>query len=298
MNPTSKQESTATSQASQDFNVSDMASIKKAMQLMAEEIAKLKDVIKTHNHDGVDGTKILENSLNLKPSELIQMGNFRLEEISDLPLADYQHGYLVVGKDKEDQIASQNTQLDIEHRNNTNGSTNQSFFSATRYPLFGGLLASCSSGGTTATIQDNRFSPNELTGGQIVIVDSSGNGQSRTIISNTSTVITISGTWPSTISNAQWTVLMPVYLGSSVAPWRMLYAGGDDVANNGAQRRAIRLGYGPTADVAAIYFGTGSPEGVVTANTGSLFLRTDASAGTAALYIKIGNATNTGWSAR
>lgn len=297
MNPTSKEQSNSQSQASQDLNISDINSIKKAMQLMGEEINKLKEQLKVHNHDGKDGTKILENSLNLKPTELIQMGNFRLEEISDYPVQDYQYGYLVVGKDKEDQIASANTQLSINHRNSTNGITNQSFIDAQRYPLFAGLLADASSGASTATIQDANFDTDELIGAQIVIVDSSGNAQSKQIVSNTKTVITIQGTWSVTMTDRPWTVLMPVYLGSASSPWRLIYAGGDDVANNGNQRRAIRLGYGPTSSCQGIYFGSGSPEGVVTAVVGSLYLRSDGST-TTTLYIKTSGTSSSGWSAK
>ena len=45
-----------------------------------------------------------------------------------------------------------------------------------------------------------------------------------------------------------------------------------------------------------IYAGTGTPEGVVTANVGSVFLRTDGSAG-ATVYAKSSGTGNTGWSA-
>jgi len=292
MNPTQKQ--TNSKESNPEMDVKDLESIKKAMQLMADEIGKLKDIIKLHNHNGQDGTAILNNSLDLKPSELIQLGNFRLEERSDIGGIDTQHGYLVVGKDKEDQIASTNTQLDIEHRNYTNGSTNQSFISAQRYPLFGGNHASASSGTSLVTISDNKFKTDELIGAQIVILDSSGNSQSKYIVSNTSTKITIQGTWSATLSDRPWTVLMPVYLGSATAPWRLLYAGGDSVANDGNQRRAIRLGHGPTSEAQAIYFGSGSPESVVTAVVGSMYLRSDGST-TTTLYVKTSGSSNTGW---
>lgn len=42
--------------------------------------------------------------------------------------------------------------------------------------------------------------------------------------------------------------------------------------------------------------GEGSPEGVVTANSGCIFQRTDGGAGTS-LYVKVGDASNTGWAA-
>lgn len=48
------------------------------------------------------------------------------------------------------------------------------------------------------------------------------------------------------------------------------------------------------AVLALLYSGTGSPETVVTAGVGSLYLRTDGGAGTT-LYIKESGAGNTGW---
>lgn len=46
-----------------------------------------------------------------------------------------------------------------------------------------------------------------------------------------------------------------------------------------------------------LFTGTGSPEGVVTAAMGSLFLRTDGGAATT-LYVKTSGAGNTGWTAK
>ena len=43
--------------------------------------------------------------------------------------------------------------------------------------------------------------------------------------------------------------------------------------------------------------GSGTPEGVITANVGSLFLRTDGGA-TTTLYVKTSGTGNTGWTAK
>ncbi len=51
---------------------------------------------------------------------------------------------------------------------------------------------------------------------------------------------------------------------------------------------------GATSPTCGIYFGTGTPEGAVTAGVGSLFQRTDGSAGTS-LYVKQTGTGNTGW---
>lgn len=46
-----------------------------------------------------------------------------------------------------------------------------------------------------------------------------------------------------------------------------------------------------------VRFGSGSPEGVVTANVGTLYLRTNGGAGTT-LYVKESGTGNTGWAAK
>jgi hypothetical protein len=51
---------------------------------------------------------------------------------------------------------------------------------------------------------------------------------------------------------------------------------------------------GKPAALALLYSGTGSPEAVITAGVGSLYLRTDGGAGTT-LYIKESGSGNTGW---
>jgi hypothetical protein len=46
-----------------------------------------------------------------------------------------------------------------------------------------------------------------------------------------------------------------------------------------------------------VQFGVGTPEAAVTANMGSLFLRTDGGA-TTTLYVKTSGSGNTGWTAK
>lgn len=80
-----------------------------------------------------------------------------------------------------------------------------------------------------------------------------------------------------------------VFLGnSSVTAW---VPGASNTADLGRSDRAFKVLYLNGSDVRA---GTGSPEGVVTAPVGSLFLRSDGGSGTA-LYRKESGTGNTGW---
>lgn len=299
MNPlTTKENQTKNDLNNQEIlNTQDIETLKKSIQLMADEIGKLKDQLKFHNHNGIDGTKVLENSVNLKPTEIVQLGNLRIEEITDRPVRGYMSGYIVIGPDKDDEIASDNTQFVVEHRSNTNKTTNQSFIYADRYPLFTGNIANATSGTSIATLSDASFEIDELVGAQLIISLGDGSIMSKYIISNKKNTVTIQGTWPYNASSMGWTIAMPVYLGYTVIPWRMLYTGGDSVANNGNQRRAIRFGHGNTSECQAIYFGSGSPESVVTAVVGSLYLRSDGGS-TTTLYVKTSGTSSTGWTAK
>lgn len=198
---------------------------------------------------------------------------------------------------------SKNTQMYLDDQPDT--SNLQSFLYGYRKPVYtvnAGSTISVTSGGTTMTDSGKDWDTNELAGAMINIYDSSGALQfSRQIASNTGTVVTIDGTWPSTVNSGTYITLMPIYLGASDYPWRQGYFGGDDVSSGGtgAQRRFIRIGYGSTGgtETRGLFFGTGSPESVVTASVGSLYLRTDGST-TTTLYVKTSGTGNTGWTAK
>jgi hypothetical protein len=88
--------------------------------------------------------------------------------------------------------------------------------------------------------------------------------------------------------------------GNTGAGVTRIYGGGGttnsvDVDSGGNLTVAGRLSVSGTT--ATIRAGTGTPESVVTANVGSIYLRTDGGAGTT-LYIKESGAGNTGWVAK
>lgn len=199
--------------------------------------------------------------------------------------------------------SSSNSQIYLEDQQDS--ATLDSFFYGYRKPLHvpkTGLTFTVTSAGTTLTDSSKAWTTNELSGANVNIYNSSGVFQfSRQIASNTATVITIDGTWPATVSGGTYLVYMPLYLGSAGNPFRQVYAGGTDVSSggDGSVRRAIRLGYGTSGgtETIGIFFGTSTPESVVTANVGSLFLRTDGGA-TTTLYVKTSGTGNTGWTAK
>lgn len=182
-----------------------------------------------------------------------------------------------------------NSQIELIDVPSTTGSTNMSFFRGFRPPIYSNEDISLTSGESTLTDSKWNWDTNELAGAYVSVFDSNSVlFDTFQITSNTSTEITVNGTWSQTESNATYFVFMPIYLGSAGTPWRRGYFGED-----------IRLGFGSSGgdEVLYIKWGTGSPEGSVTANVGSLFLRKDGGSGTT-LYVKESGTGNTGWTAK
>lgn len=157
------------------------------------------------------------------------------------------------------------------------------FFYANRTPYIDSS-GSITTGGNTITDPTADF-PNDLTG-SFVLLESTY--ETYRITSNTSNVITVDGAWTSASGTHDYIVVTPIFLGAAAAPFSRVYVGED-----------IRLGYGASggSQVQYIKWGAGSPEGVVTANVGSMYLRSDGGANTT-LYIKESGSSNTGWSAK
>jgi len=145
-------------------------------------------------------------------------------------------------------------------------------------------------GGNTLTDHTAKFKPNQFittayNNGILYIANTQGQYEAHKILSNTSDTITIDGTWAFSDGSYDYYLFFPAYLGSASFPFKRLYVGED-----------IRLGYGDSAgtQVAYIKFGNGSPEGVVTAPTGSLYLNLDGGTETS-FYVKTTGTGNTGW---
>lgn len=173
-----------------------------------------------------------------------------------------------------------------------------SFLLGERTPIVAGT-GTITTGGSTITDSAANFLT-DLTLGLVTIYNTSGSiGESYRVLSHTSNTLTL-GTVKSDGSSTAasfsmtggsyiYRVRMPMLLGSAELPFQRVYAGED-----------IRLGYGNSGGTQPRYikWGTGSPEGVVTANIGSLYLRFDGSTSTS-LYVKTsGNGSATGWTAK
>jgi hypothetical protein len=161
------------------------------------------------------------------------------------------------------------------------------FLRAFRTPLLNST-GTITEGGNTLVDSAANFKPSSLKGGVLTISNFSGVVLDVVEIEdNTRNVITIKGTWNIPSGSYAYRVAIPIFLGSGDIPFSRLYVGKD-----------IRLGYGLSSKTQYIIWGKGSPEGVVKAAVGSLYLRSDGGSGST-LYIKeSGGNTANGWVAK
>lgn len=293
-----------------------------------ERIEKLERTMKDHLHLGVDGSKEFDGStsINAKEVEIHGSGavkegqlsspfvmydgtpedgkNKRLTGISVASLhkdtvSEQVQGSITSGKNRKfDNIIPLNktdfddvnfSQMIIGH----NPQSTQSMSGPSVFPPFSFLWALrtpyiegsglITNGGTTLTDNTADFK-NSLAGSVLYL----SNLEARKVVSNTSNEITIDGTWSSASGEYGYQLVTPIFLGAAQYPFTRLYVGED-----------IRLGYGSSggSQVQYIKWGNGSPEGVVTANIGSLYLRRDGSTNTT-LYIKESGTGSSGWIAK
>jgi len=109
--------------------------------------------------------------------------------------------------------------------------------------------------------------------------------ESNVIMEVTKTSVICENVWE-TQGSVNYEIVMPVVLGSANVPFSLGYFGD-----------GIVFGYGVRArnNISSLTWGLGTPEGKITANVGSMYLRQDGGAGTT-LYVKqSGKNTNTGW---
>lgn len=229
---------------------------------MEQEIQQLKSLIKEltqkvsfiesnyikHQHDGIDGTNILRKNISLDTDQYLKVGNGTqaTQPIKNLGLSSEEYTYsMSVGKDDgTNGFVNKADLLQLNMRHYPRNTSKQSFITAYRTPLvspFSNTSISTTTGGNTLTISGFNFVTNELTDAVINIYNSSGSlVETQVISSNTSTEITIYGTWLATTTTSIFNIYSPVYLGDASTIWKRFYTQeGDD--------GGIRFGMGVTA---------------------------------------------------
>ena len=152
-------------------------------------------------------------------------------------------------------------------------------------------------GGSVLTDSTADFPVNSLIGALVNISRIDGAHLcSYKVLSNTSNTITLGqylsnggaelASFPEASGQYSYFMVVPALLGAAENPYDRGYFGQD-----------IRLGYGPSGgdQVRYIKWGNGSPEGVVTANIGSLYLRFDGTPGNTIYSKEANDGSPTGW---
>jgi hypothetical protein len=197
--------------------------LEKENKELKRELDRQQDVFKKHGHTGDDDSVRLRSNLELPEGTYIKTGCSILEGISygtGERNSDRFIGAWSVGNDLNPVDGSNNSQISIEHQ--FDGL--DTFMYGFRGPFYTGSDASITSGGTTMSQSTFNWTSNELAGAFVIVTTAPGEFDFFEITSNTSSQLTITGgTWSSSESGADWTVFMPIYLGSAQFPWRRIY---------------------------------------------------------------------------
>ena len=225
--------------------------LKNSLSESNRNFEELNRKFESHQHSGRDSSMTIDKEINLKSGVPIKLGNGGLIAYSTADLSTITPGStseqtvlgLVAGKDMAGGVGYSTKNMQMQFQHYPQSTSNQSFLTMARPPLLGnipGLTISVTAAGNTVTINGYNFTTNELAGALIVIYSSAGAlVEVQTIASNTSNVITISGTWGASTSGGTFFIYVPVYLGSAETIFQRGYfqegtAGG------------IRLGVGVT----------------------------------------------------
>jgi len=200
----------------------------------------------SHRHDGLDTPPVSAVDLPIGSPLKIGLGRMisninSINTATELVQTSIECGKAMGGKPLD--TTTDNLQFNLLHY--PQSAANQSFITAFRPPAYinkNDVPTTVTMGQSTITIPGYNFATNSLAGAIINIFDSSRTFvESAIIASNTSTVVTITGTWGSTITNGYYQIAQPVYLGSADTPWQRSYVMEDTTGG-------LRFGIGATAN--------------------------------------------------
>jgi hypothetical protein len=197
-----------------------------------------------HQHSPGDGSNILKKNIELDYGQFLKVGLSTEGTVADgRGNNQIDHAFSVGKDDGRRGIVTKADIMQVDYLHQTN--TDLSFIIGRRTPVVSpganGQKISVTSGGNTMTINGFNFTTNELAGALINLYNSSGAYvATRTIASNTDTVVTITGTWGTTVSGGTFDIYRPIYFGGAEYIWQRFYA-------QEGTAGGIRFGVGATA---------------------------------------------------
>lgn len=210
---------------------------------LENKLNELSEILRKHEHSGSDGSsQIFTNPIILNDNVRFQTGLTSIDsKTSKLGGGnEYSVTSITTGEDSNsngivDKLKS-TTQLTIQHSH----IDDTSFVYIFRNPYYDGKCNITS--GLSEIIQNKFiFELDELKDSFITIKITSSTFNTYKILSNTNNTITVSGTLPTTISDTNFAIFKPVYLGSGTFPFRRIYTLGDTDGG-------IRFGNGTTGN--------------------------------------------------
>lgn len=215
------------------------------------DVASLKNILTNHQHVLGDSTSPIKKSIILDDGQWFAVGQAQILARNLIkggsPDTDQYQVNIAVGDDPVTDIGtykSKDLQMNLIHY--PSNTSLFSYLTCLRNPSvanYENITISVSSGSSTITIPGYNFVTNELVGGYINIYNSSANlVETQKISSNTSTTITITGTWINSTSGGKFLIYTPVFLGKTDTIFRRLYVE-EESATGG-----VRFGVGATSN--------------------------------------------------
>lgn len=219
---------------------------------LENRITQLENKLKTleqkyavHQHNNTDGTNQLRKSYRLDADQSGTIGDSQFQTFRLYNTTDGINFFLAMslGSDTTPGITKKTPNMQLEMNHIPDQASLFSFLTAQREPLvasYENTSISTTAGGNTVTITGFNFTTNELAGAYINIYNSSSDlVETQTIASNTSTVITISGTWLASTTGI-FKIYTPVFLGRTDTIFRRVYV------EEGTASGGVRFGVGAT----------------------------------------------------
>lgn len=224
----------------------ELEQLKRLVNDLTQQVHTLKTNYEKHQHDSIDGTNTLSKKIKLLKDQFLYLGDSTQGTLPNLNLglSNEQYQYSIsVGKDGSNEGLSNKANL-LQFNLISRSNSKDCSISSTGGILvssFANTYISTTAGGNTVTISGYNFITDELSNSLINIFNSSGTLiETRTILSNTSTVITINGTWGASTSGGTFFIYSPVYLGTNFNIFQRLFI--QESTDGG-----IRFGAGVTA---------------------------------------------------
>lgn len=190
---------------------------------LTRDLEDTKRILASHTHSGNDGSDIIfNNPISVKPDGLyrigstvligVRSGNFDVGQISSGDMLD---GIQTTGYNFNESA------FGLVH-DRSSGVTTSRVLGSGGPQHIGIDGATITSGSTIVSISNMEFEVNELAGLYIVVINSP-NSHIVKVISNTATTVTMDRACPFSVTNGQFAIFNPLYLGWTTQPFKRLY---------------------------------------------------------------------------